>query len=111
MKEEQEFLERVQGRLRMIRTLADMNDRCDINLPDVIPHILRHTYCTRLAEAGIDIKVLQYLMGQTDLKTTMRVYNHVDINRVTREMERVQLNGVFTPIFTPNSTPIQQQIV
>ena len=90
---------------RMMRTIVSMNDDRDIKLPDLSPHILRHTACCRFAESGCDIKVLQYLMGQTDIKTTMRVYNHVDMERVKRELNRLkQLNQQsekFTPKFTP----------
>ncbi len=75
---------------RMMRTLVDMNDEREIKLPDLSPHILRHTACCRYAESGCDIKVLQYLMGQTDIKTTMRVYNHVDMERVKRELNRLK---------------------
>lgn len=92
---------------RMMHSLVAMNDERDIKIPEISPHILRHTYCTRLAESGIDIKVLQYLMGQTDIKTTMRVYNHVDLNRVSRELAKMESTDTFTPIFTP----IGQQVV
>lgn len=75
---------------RMMRTIVGMNDKREIKLPDISPHILRHTACCRFAESGCDIKVLQYLMGQTDVKTTMRVYNHVDMERVKRELNRLK---------------------
>lgn len=108
------FLSHVTGRCmnpsnvrRMMHSLVAMNDERDIKIPEISPHILRHTYCTRLAESGIDIKVLQYLMGQTDIKTTMRVYNHVDLNRVSRELAKMESTDTFTPIFTP----IGQQVV
>lgn len=55
-----------------------------------LPHILRHTAATRLAESGCDIKVMQYLLGQTDIRTTMRVYNHVDSEREKREIEKLE---------------------
>lgn len=74
---------------RMMRKLVDMNEEREIVLPEISPHILRHTACCRLAESGCDIKVLQYLMGHTDIKTTMRIYNHVDMERVKREMNRL----------------------
>ena len=51
------------------------------------PHILRHTACSRYAEAGLDLKIIQYLMGHTDIKTTMKVYNHVDMEREQRAMK------------------------
>lgn len=40
------------------------------------PHILRHTYCTRLFEAGLDIKEIQYLMGHASPDMTMQIYTH-----------------------------------
>ena len=59
----------------MLRSIVAMNDDREIQLPHISPHILRHTAATRLAESGCDIKVMQYLLGQTDIRTTMRVYN------------------------------------
>ena len=40
------------------------------------PHQLRHTYATKLFEAGLDIKQIQYVMGHSDPQTTLRVYTH-----------------------------------
>lgn len=74
---------------RMLRTIVAMNNEREIQLPHISPHILRHTAATRLAESGCDIKVMQYLLGQTDIRTTMRVYNHVDSERVKREFEKL----------------------
>ena len=51
------------------------------------PHILRHTACTRLAEAGIDPKALQVIMGHSDIATTMDIYNHADYERIQNEIE------------------------
>ena len=75
---------------RMLRSIVDMNKDREIQLPPISPHILRHTAATRLAESGCDIKVMQYLLGHTDVRTTMRVYNHVDPERVKREMEKLE---------------------
>ena len=38
--------------------------------------MLRHTFCTRCAEAGLDIKVLQMIMGHSDISITMNLYVH-----------------------------------
>ena len=35
-------------------------------LPHITPHVFRHTFCTNMANAGMDIKNLQYLMGHSD---------------------------------------------
>ena len=46
------------------------------DLPKVTPHVLRHTYCTLLFAANVDLKTVQYLMGHKDPKTTLRIYTH-----------------------------------
>lgn len=58
-------------------------------LPHISSHILRHTACTRMAEQGMDVKVLQYIMGHSDISVTMNVYNHVDAARVESEMQKM----------------------
>ena len=59
-------------------------------LPDthVTAHILRHTYITRLFEAGLDIKEIQYLAGHATVEMTLRVYTHYD--RVSREAQTAE---------------------
>lgn len=44
---------------------------------DITPHLLRHTYITRLCQSGMDIKKIQYLAGHSDIKMTLNVYSHV----------------------------------
>ena len=46
-------------------------------IPHITPHSLRHTFCTRMIESGIDIKSLQYIMGHTDVKMTLNIYTHM----------------------------------
>lgn len=59
-------------------------------LPHISPHILRHTFCTRCAESGMDVKVLQTIMGHSSIAVTMEVYNHVDEVRVQNEMKKLE---------------------
>mgnify|MGYP003362163759 CR=1 FL=1 len=40
-------------------------------------HALRYTYATRTIERGIQLKVLQQLLGHASIKTTMDRYVHV----------------------------------
>ena len=56
-------------------------------LSDFTPHVLRHTYCTRMAENGVDVKVLQEIMGHANISVTMQVYNHADFERTQKEVE------------------------
>lgn len=75
---------------KTLQRIVNMNDTREIQLPNISPHILCHTTCTRYAEAGMDIKTNQYLLGQSDVKTTIKVYNHVDMERTKRELARVE---------------------
>lgn len=45
-------------------------------LPHITPHVCRHTFCTNMAGAGMDPKVLQYIMGHSEIEVTMNVYTH-----------------------------------
>ncbi len=56
------------------------------------PHILRHTGCTRNAENGMDLRVLQYLMGHKSSKITNEVYNHVTQERLKQEVLKTAKN-------------------
>jgi integrase len=40
-------------------------------------HDLRHTYCTRAAQAGVNPKVLQTITGHRKIETLLKVYTHV----------------------------------
>lgn len=54
-------------------------------LPDFSCHSLRHTCATRLCEAGVNIKVIQDMLGHADIETTMNVY--VEAKKDLKRME------------------------
>lgn len=63
--------------------------------PPISAHTMRHTFCTRMAENGMDIKVLQYLMGHANINITMQVYNHIaDSSRIENELARINALAV-----------------
>ena len=70
--------------------LAAAEHREPILLPHITAHILRHTACTRMAEAGMDPKILQGIMGHSDISMTMNVYNHGSIERMQNEMKKLE---------------------
>ncbi|MFI2478865.1 tyrosine-type recombinase/integrase [Nocardia xishanensis] len=50
------------------------------------PHALRHSFGTALAEAGVDLSVMQALLGHTHVDTTAR-YIHLAPKRVKEEFD------------------------
>lgn len=75
--------------------VALTENRRPVYLPSISAHIMRHTGCTRMAEAGVDLKVLQYIMGHADIQVTMDVYNHIsDIDRVRKEICKLDYMAV-----------------
>ena len=58
-------------------------------LPNITPHILRHTFCTRLANAGMNPKALQYIMGHANITMTLNYYAHATYDSAKAEMERL----------------------
>lgn len=42
------------------------------------PHCLRHTFCTLMYYAGVDVLTCQKQMGHADVKTTLSIYTHLD---------------------------------
>ncbi|HEY8415287.1 MAG TPA: tyrosine-type recombinase/integrase [Thermaerobacter sp.] len=52
-------------------------------------HKLRHTFGTRLAEAGVDLLVIKDLLGHATVATT-QIYAHVAQRRLREAMERLQ---------------------
>lgn len=85
---------------RVIKKIAEKanNEPGDhVPLPMFSAHSLRHTFCTRLCEAGEDLKLIQKIMGHKSITTTMNIYNEVTADRKTekfKELEgKIKLSG------------------
>ena len=52
-------------------------------------HDLRHSYCTMLRDAGVDMKLAMLWMGHSDEKMILRIYDHVTDERAAEGVQRV----------------------
>ncbi len=55
-------------------------------LPPVTAHILRHTFCTRMANAKMTPNNLQYIMGHKNITMTLGYYTHASCESAFEEM-------------------------
>lgn len=51
-------------------------------------HGLRHTFATRLVEAGCDYKTISELLGHADINTTFRTYVHSNMDKKRQFVEK-----------------------
>lgn len=72
------------------------NATSNYQLPNITPHICRHTYCTNMAKRGISLKTLQYLMGHSSASVTMNVYTHLGLEAAEEELNALELKKVMS---------------
>ena len=60
-----------------------------VELPNITPHVCRHTYCSNMARKGMNPKTLQYLMGHSDISVTMNTYTHLGLDDACEELHRM----------------------
>lgn len=70
--------------------LAETENRKPVLLPHFSAHILRHTFCTRFCENETDLKLIQEIMGHSDISTTMDIYNESNTARKQASFERLE---------------------
>ena len=66
------------------------NDIYRVQMPNITPHVCRHTYCSNMAKSGMNPKTLQYLMGHSDIGVTLNTYTHLGLEDAVDELKRVE---------------------
>lgn len=75
----------------MFRGLVKKYNKCHKEpLPKVTtPHTMRHSFCTKKANAGMNPKALQYIMGHANIVMTLNYYAHATFPSAKAEMDRL----------------------
>lgn len=56
---------------------------------DFVPYCFRHTYCTDLCKAGVDVRIAQKLMGHANISVTADIYTHADTDDIQKAGEKL----------------------
>lgn len=75
---------------RFNHMLGRYNSIFKVQMPNITPHVCRHTYCTNQAKAGMSPKTLQYLMGHSEIGVTLNTYTHLGLEDATEEIKRME---------------------
>jgi integrase len=79
-------------------------------LAGVTPHTLRHTFASRLAMDGVDLRTIQELGGWSKLEMVQR-YAHLSPSHKAEAVERIARRDFPTGITTPDTMPLAAQRV
>ena len=68
-------------------------------LPEITPHVCRHTFISNMVSRGMPLAMLKEMVGHSDITTTMNVYTHMGIDALSDEVNgrSVSKNYVLYP--------------
>ena len=76
---------------RFNHMVSRYNEIYKVQMPNITPHVCRHTYCSNMAKSGMNPKALQYLMGHSEISVTLNTYTHVNLEDAREEVARIQV--------------------
>lgn len=69
--------------------VAKYNGIYKIQLPNITPHVCRHTFCSKMARKGMNPKNLQYIMGHSEYSVTMDTYTELGFDDALEDFRKV----------------------
>lgn len=72
------------------KILSTKENREPVLLPHFTCHHLRHTFCTRMCENETNLKVIQEIMGHSNIQITMNVYNEATKDKKAESFEELE---------------------
>ncbi len=73
--------------------VLDSGRKNPVLLPQFSNHTLRHTFTTRMCEAGVNIKAMQDILGHADAETTLQIYT--DATKGLKKSEIINFEEYF----------------
>ena len=73
--------------------VLDKGKEDPVLLPKFSNHSLRHTFTTRMCEAGVNIKAMQDILGHADAETTLQIYT--DATKDLKKAEMINFEDYF----------------
>ena len=71
------------ARQLVARELKVLATQAGINAKNISPHVIRHAFASHLLQHGANLRVVQQLLGHSDISTT-QIYTHVLEDRLQR---------------------------
>ena len=75
--------------LELLRSGRPGPKALDMTIPNITMHWLRHTFCTLLYLAGVDVIQACAQMGHADVSTTLRIYTHMDAIHKRKSVDKL----------------------
>lgn len=78
---------------RMVQTMVqEFMKRCGIDTSIYSVHKLRHTAATLMYQTGVDIRILQEILGHANLGTT-EIYTHIKDDQIVSSMKKINISN------------------